>query len=138
MNYVIKILPDTSTSVATGVASLGGMTGVVACGANVTCGSQTISFVAPASAIVVGTTTIGSGTPNGLLYNNGGVLGNLATANNGVLVTGGSGVPSISTTLPNGTTATTQAIGCFRVECGQCCQLPERAQLRRRSDQHQR
>ena len=48
-NYVIKVLPDTSSSVATGVASLGGMTGVIACGSNVTCNSQTISFVPPTS-----------------------------------------------------------------------------------------
>lgn len=97
MNYVIKVLPDTSTTVATGVAALGGMTGIIACGANVTCGSQTISFVAPSTAanITVGTTTISGGTPNGLLYDNAGALGNLATANNGVLVTNGSGVPSI-------------------------------------------
>lgn len=56
----------------------------------------------PPSTFVVGTSVIVSGTPNGLLYDNGGVLGNLATLNNGVLVTSGSGVPSISNviTLP--------------------------------------
>lgn len=43
MNYIIKVLPDTSTTVASGVASLGGMTGVIACGVGLTCGSQTIS-----------------------------------------------------------------------------------------------
>lgn len=43
MNYVIKVMPDTSTTVASGVASLGGMTGVIACGTGVVCGSQTIS-----------------------------------------------------------------------------------------------
>lgn len=54
--------------------------------------------------LTVGTTTIASGTSNGLLYDAAGVLGNLATANNGVLVTSGGGVPSISTTLPSGLT----------------------------------
>lgn len=49
----------------------------------------------------VGVSSVKSGTDKGLLYNNAGVLGNLATANGGVLVTNGSGVPSISTTLPN-------------------------------------
>lgn len=44
MNYVIKVLPDTSTTVATGVAALGGMTGVIACGTGLTCGSQTIQL----------------------------------------------------------------------------------------------
>jgi len=57
---------------------------------------------ATAVSMTVGTTTVLSGTDKGLLYNNAGVLGNLATVNNGVLVTNGSGTPSISTTLPNG------------------------------------
>ena len=61
------------------------------------CGSGSAS-------LTVGTTVITSGTTNGLLYDNAGVLGNLATADNGVLVTSGSGVPSISTTLPSGLT----------------------------------
>lgn len=59
----------------------------------------------PASSIVVGTTAITGGVANGLIFNNGGMVGNLATANNGVLVTNGSGVPSISSTLPSGLTA---------------------------------
>ena len=50
-------------------------------------------------------TMITGGTPNGLLYDNAGVLGNLATANSGVLVTSSGGVPSISTTLPSGLSA---------------------------------
>jgi hypothetical protein len=45
----------------------------------------------------VGTSTISSGTNNGLLYDNAGVLGNLSTANDGVLATSSSGVPSITT-----------------------------------------
>lgn len=49
-NYVVKVLPDTSTVVASGVASLGGMTGVIACGPYLVCGSQTISGVAPTAA----------------------------------------------------------------------------------------
>lgn len=63
------------------------------------------TITAAASSMLVGTTAITSGTPNGLLYDNAGLLGNLATANNGVLVTSASGVPSISTTLPSGLTA---------------------------------
>ena len=62
------------------------------------------------SSITVGTTTITSGTTNGLLYDNGGVFGNLSTANNGVLITSNSGVPSISTTLPSGLTVPSPAI----------------------------
>lgn len=54
---------------------------------------------ASAAGITVGTTAIGGGTANGLLYNNAGVLGNLATIANGVLQTDVSGVPAISTSI---------------------------------------
>jgi hypothetical protein len=56
--------------------------------------------------LIVAGTPIVSGTANGLLYNNAEKLGNLATTGNGVLVTDGSNVPSISTTLPSGLAAT--------------------------------
>jgi hypothetical protein len=47
----------------------------------------------------------GTITANELLYASGtGAIGQIATADNGVLVTDGSGVPSISTTLPSGLT----------------------------------
>ncbi len=50
---------------------------------------------------------------NGLLFNSGNVLTNLASANSGVLVTSAGGVPSISTTLPavNGAALTNLAAG---------------------------
>lgn len=70
----------------------------------------TCTVTAAASQVVVGTTTISSGTTNGLLYNNAGNLGNLATANNGVLVTGSGGTPVISSTLPSGIAATNMAL----------------------------
>lgn len=56
------------------------------------------------ASVVPGTTTItGAGAhSNGLLWNTGGVLGNLVSANSGVLVTSAGGVPSISSTLPTG------------------------------------
>lgn len=53
-----------------------------------------------ATSIAVGTTTVTSGTAKGLLYNNAGALGNLASAANGVLVTDASSNPSIAATLP--------------------------------------
>jgi hypothetical protein len=62
------------------------------------------TITASSGTVTIGTTTVASGTPNGLLYDNAGVLGNLATANNGVLVTSSGGVPSISTNLPGGLT----------------------------------
>ena len=44
LNYVIKITPDTSTSIATGVYSIGGMTGVISCGTGILCTGNIISF----------------------------------------------------------------------------------------------
>lgn len=43
MNYIIKVTPDTSTSIATGVYSIGGMTGVIACGNGLSCTGNIIS-----------------------------------------------------------------------------------------------
>lgn len=49
-------------------------------------------------------------TINRLLYSSAAnVISDLATANSSILVTDGSGVPSLSTTIPNGVIATTQA-----------------------------
>lgn len=49
-------------------------------------------------------------TANQILYSSAtNTVAGLATANSSVLVTNGSGVPSLSTVLPNGTTATTQS-----------------------------
>lgn len=57
-----------------------------------------------AAGITVGSTVVTSGTTNGLLYDNGSVLGNLATLASGVLVTSAGGAPSIASTLPSGLT----------------------------------
>jgi hypothetical protein len=62
-------------------------------------------------ALTIGSTPITGGTPNGLLFDSAGMVGNLATANSGLLVTSSGGVPSISTAIPNGVTATTQSAG---------------------------
>lgn len=99
MNYVIKVLPDVSTVVASGVASIGGMTGVLLCGEGIVCGSNTISLSTVLPVLSVGVTPILFGTNKGLLYDNAGTLGNLSTVTNGALVTNGSGDPSISTAI---------------------------------------
>lgn len=67
---------------------------------------STVGPLASSASLVmlVGTTSIGSGTDKGLLYNSAGKLGNIGTANNGVAITNGSGVPSIATTLPSSLT----------------------------------
>ncbi|OFY07649.1 MAG: hypothetical protein A2W99_15080 [Bacteroidetes bacterium GWF2_33_16] len=59
-----------------------------------------------------GGTGLSSTTANQILYSSAAnTITGLATSNNGVLVTDGSGVPTISSTLPNGVTATTQTFG---------------------------
>lgn len=60
---------------------------------------------------LLGSGTVSAGTANQLAYYNatGTTVQGLATANNGLLVTNGSGVPSIATAIPNLVTATTQA-----------------------------
>ena len=75
MNYVVKVLPDASTAVASGVASLGGMTGVLACGTNLVCGGQTISANFPPTGLVTNSTPISGGNNNDTLFNKSGVLG---------------------------------------------------------------
>ena len=44
LNYIIKVTPDTSTSIATGVYSIGGMSGVISCGTGILCTGNIISF----------------------------------------------------------------------------------------------
>lgn len=56
---------------------------------------------AVATSISVGTTGVLAGTTNGLLFDNGGVLGNIPSVNNGILITNGTGVPSFSATFPS-------------------------------------
>lgn len=52
----------------------------------------------PPSLLIVGTTTVSSGISNGLLYNNGGILGNTVAANGGLLNTNALGAPAITAT----------------------------------------
>ncbi len=73
-NYIIKITPDANSATASGVTSLGGMTGDIACGAGLTCTGNIIS--APATSLIVGSTPISAGTTTAPLFNNAGILGN--------------------------------------------------------------
>lgn len=43
MNYIIKVSPDTSLSIANVVSSIGGMTGAISCGSGILCADNTIS-----------------------------------------------------------------------------------------------
>lgn len=44
-NYIIKILPDSNPNTFFGVASIGGMTGVITCGFGITCAGNNISAI---------------------------------------------------------------------------------------------
>lgn len=88
LNYIIKITPDTNSASASGVTSLGSMTGDIACGTGLTCTGNIISVGSvTATNITVGSTNITSGTSTGILFNNGGVLGN-STSSTGTLIAG--------------------------------------------------
>src|SRR5216684_426075 len=45
LNYIIKTTPDTNSAIATGVLSIGGMTGVIVCGSGLLCTGNIISTV---------------------------------------------------------------------------------------------
>lgn len=57
-NYIIKVIADTNPNSFFGVASIGGMYGVLECGTGITCAGNTISAVssnvAPPSAVTLG------------------------------------------------------------------------------------
>ena len=57
------------------------------------------------------TTSVSNGTTNNLLYDLGGFVKALATANNGVLITSGAGAPSISSTLPTAVQGNITSLG---------------------------
>lgn len=117
-NFVFATAPTVSSLTVTTAFTATGLvtnadlanTATTVNGQTCTLGS-TCTISASAGTITPGTTTVASGTTNGLLYDNAGTLGNLATANNGVLITSGAGVPSISTTIPNATQLNITALG---------------------------
>lgn len=59
----------------------------------------------PVASVTVGSTSISAGTTNQILYDNGGVLGEITKGNSCVYGTNGTGVPSCLTTLPANLTA---------------------------------
>lgn len=72
-NYIIKITPDTNSATASGVTDIQGMTGSIACGANLTCTGNVIS--AATTVITVNTTPISGGTDKNDIYDNNGTIG---------------------------------------------------------------
>lgn len=86
-NYIIKVTPDTNSATASGVTSLGGMTGDIACGSGLLCTGNNISVTSSgSSSLVVGTTTIASGTTSRILYDDGGILGEYTISGSGTVV----------------------------------------------------
>lgn len=100
LSLFLYLLPSLAIAQCNGVFSANQVCGSVAGGLP----GPVASTSFPPGSLIVGTTTITNGTSNGLLYDNAGVLGNLATGNSGVLITSAGGVPSIATTLPSGLT----------------------------------
>lgn len=81
INYVIKITPDINASTANGVASLGGMTGVIACGTGLLCTGNTISnTITNWASLILDNTFTGTNTfSNTLVLLNGSSLNNQTT-----------------------------------------------------------
>jgi hypothetical protein len=84
VNFIIKVTPDQNSSVATGVTSLGLMTGDISCGVGVLCTGNSISLSASSINITAGTTTVSAGTNNGVLWDNAGILAATTTMPTGL------------------------------------------------------
>lgn len=74
-------------------------------------GTLTVSLSTPVSLANGGTNANLTATVNNLVYSTASAMALLATANNGVLVTSNTGVPSISTTIPTATQSNITQLG---------------------------
>jgi hypothetical protein len=86
LNYVIKVLPDTSLSTSNVVTSINGSSGAWLCGANITCTGNVISATGGGGGggnLIVGTSSITGGVSGRILYDNAGVLGETLTTGTG-------------------------------------------------------
>jgi len=97
--------PSTRLEIDSGIANTSGVKLSRLTSSSPTTAGQPVGVDASGNLITVavsGSGTVNSGTQNQLAWYgaNGSAVSGLATANNGVLVTDGSGVPSISSTLP--------------------------------------
>ncbi|HXB13661.1 MAG TPA: tail fiber protein, partial [Bacteroidia bacterium] len=86
VNYIIKVTPDVNSAIASGVTSFGLMTGSIACGSGLVCTGNNVSVNVTSVSLTVGSSQVLSGTNNGVLWDNAGIL-------------------SATTTLPTGLTA---------------------------------
>jgi len=92
LNYIVKVKPDVNLTSTFGVAALGGMTGIIACGNGITCSANNISVTNPGFVVVAPSllaTT--SSLPNSPVYLNGasGVGATLTAGANSTLTVDG-------------------------------------------------
>jgi microcystin-dependent protein len=71
VNFIIKITPDSNSASASGVTSLGGMTGDIACGAGLNCTGNTISVSGSVTSVQInggaGVSTSGTCASSGVI-----------------------------------------------------------------------
>ncbi len=105
----VTITPVAGTIDGSGSLALaqGSSTWIVSDGTN----WQRWATTTTSTAITIGTSAVVSGITNQLLYDNGGVLGEITKCNNGAYITSGAGVPSCSSTLPSAVQANITGTG---------------------------
>lgn len=107
-NGDINLDPD-----GTGLVVIQGSTGIDAVIDDDTMATASATNVPTAESVVAyhaATPGAAAGSTNDIQYNNAGALGAVTTGNDGVLITSGAGVPSISSTLPSGIAATNMSL----------------------------
>lgn len=90
----------TGSFTATGLVTNADLVNTVITVNTVPCTLGSSCSISAAASLVVASTTVSSGTTNQILYDNGGVLGEITKGNSCVYGTNGTGVPSCITTLP--------------------------------------
>lgn len=101
----ISNLTVTGSFTATGLVTNSDLVSPTITVNTVPCTLGSTCTISAATSLVVGSTVVGSGVTNQILYDNGGVLGEITKGNSCLYGTNGTGVPSCLTTLPTGLTA---------------------------------
>lgn len=96
----ISNLVVTGSFTATGLVTNADLVSPTVTVNSVPCTLGSSCSISAAASLVVGSSTVSSGTANQLLYDNAGVLGEVTKGNSCLYGTSGAGVPSCLTTLP--------------------------------------